>query len=188
MSFTVVYDACVLYPATLRDLLVELACTGLFDARWTDQIHDEWIGNLLEKRADLKPEQLEVTRQNMNRAVRDSIVTGFEALISTLELPDPDDAHVLAAAIRCNAQVIVTFNLRDFPRSILEPFGVEAMHPDDFLIDTISLDPLKVANAIRACQRRLRNPPRPMNEHLERLERQGLIRSVAHLRPYLLEP
>ena len=120
----------------------------------------------------------------MNRAVRDSLVTGFEALIPTLTLPDPDDAHVLAAAIRCNAQVIVTTNLKDFPRAILEPFGVEAMHPDDFLIDTISLDPLKVANTIRTCQQRLRNPPRPMTE---RLERQGLIRSVAHLRPYLLE-
>ena len=187
MAFTVVYDACVLYPATLRDLLIELACTTLFDARWTDRIHDEWIRNLLAKRSDLKPEQLEVTRRNMNRAVPGCLVTGYESLISALSLPDPNDCHVLAAAIHCQAQAIVTFNLKDFPNANLEPFGVEAIHPDDFVMDTISLDALHVANAIRACQQRLRNPVRAMSEHLDRLEGQGLVRSVAQLRPYLLE-
>ena len=103
-------------------------------------------------------------------------------------LPDPDDAHVLAAAIHCNARTIVTFNLKDFPKASLEPFGIEAIHPDDFLMDAISLDPLKVVNTIRACQQRLRKPPRTMLEHLVRLEQQGLLRAVAQLKPYLLEP
>ena len=75
MGFTVVYDACVLYPATLRDLLIELACTQLFNARWTDRIHDEWIRNLLLKRPDLKAEQLAITRRNMDRAVLGALVT-----------------------------------------------------------------------------------------------------------------
>ena len=185
MGFTIVYDACVLYPATLRDLLIELACTQLFNARWTDRIHDEWIRNLLLKRPDLKAEQLAITRRNMDRAVLGALVTEYEPLIPALNLPDPDDGHVLAAAIRCNAQAIVTFNLKHFPKAALEPFGVEALHPDDFLVDTIGLDALKVASAIRACQQRLKNPTRTMIEHLERLESQSLVRAVSQLRPYL---
>jgi predicted nucleic acid-binding protein len=186
MAFTVVYDACILYPATLRDLLIELACTQVFDARWTNQIHDEWISNLLLKRPDLTRDQLSITRQNMDRAVPGALVTGFENLIDALTLPDADDRHVLAAAIRCNAQAIITFNLKDFPRSNLEPYGIEALHPDEFVMDTTSLDPLVVAGAIRACQQRLRNPPRTMFEHLQRLEHAGLPRTVAQLSAHLL--
>lgn len=128
-TFTALYDACVLYPAPLRDLLMQLALTDLFRARWTDQIHDEWIRNVLENRPDLKPEQLERTRELMNAHVRDSLVTGYESLIENLELPDPDDRHVLAAAIRTRASVIVTFNLTDFPAEVLEPLGIESQHP-----------------------------------------------------------
>ena len=116
-----VYDACVLYPAPLRDLLIRLARTGLFRARWTDLIHDEWIRNVLGNRSDLTAEQLERTRQLMNAAVRDCLVTGYEHRIEDLNLPDPDDRHVLAAALEAQAQVIVTYNLRDFPTSALHP-------------------------------------------------------------------
>ena len=97
--FTVVYDACVLYPAPLRDLLMHLALTDLYRARWSDAIHDEWIRNVLAKRDDLTLQQLERTRQLMNSHVRDSLVTGFEYLIPSIALPDPDDRHVVAAAI-----------------------------------------------------------------------------------------
>ena len=123
----------------------------------------------------------------MDQTVPGCLVTGYESLVSALNLPDPDDCHLLAAAIHCQAQAIVTFNLKDFPKATLEPFEVEAIHPDDFVMDTISLDALHVAKAIRACQQRLRNPQRAMPDHLERLEAQGLVRSVAQLRPYLLE-
>lgn len=98
--FTALSDACVLYPAPLRDLLMHLALTDLFRAKWTDQIHDEWIRSVLEQRPDLRREQLERTRQLMNAHVRDCLVTGYEDLIPALSLPDPDDRHVLAAAIR----------------------------------------------------------------------------------------
>ncbi|MGB0068005.1 MAG: hypothetical protein WBQ11_08155 [Isosphaeraceae bacterium] len=92
--FTVVFDACVLYPAPLRDLLVQLALGDIFSARWTDAIHDEWISNLLESRPDLSREALERTRSLMNSHVRDSLVTGYEGLIPGFLLPDENDRHV----------------------------------------------------------------------------------------------
>jgi hypothetical protein len=108
-NFTVVYDANVLYPAPLRDLLIRPALTDLFRARRTDDIHDEWIGNVLEARPDPTREQLERTRELMNDNVRGCIVEGYQGLISGLELPDPYDRHALTAAIRASASVIRKF-------------------------------------------------------------------------------
>ena len=147
-TFTALYDACVLYPAPLRDLLMQLALTDLFRARWTDQIHNEWIRNLLANRPELA-EQLERTRTLMNSHVRDCLVTGYEPLIEGLALPDPDDRHVLAAAIRTRASVIVTFNLKDFPANVLEPLGVESQHPDEFITHLIDLNPAAVCAAAK---------------------------------------
>lgn len=123
-QFTVVYDACVMYPAALRDFLMHLAITNLFRARWTDRIHEEWIRNVLRDRPDLTARQLARTRQLMDENILDCLVTGYESLIPTLSLPDPNDRHVLAAAIRCGANSIVTFNTKDFPKKSLEPFLV----------------------------------------------------------------
>ena len=120
--FTVIYDACVLYPAPLRDLLMRLAMTDLYRARWTDMIHDEWTRNVLKQRPDLRAEDLERTRSLMNAHVRDGLVTGFEHLIPSVELPDADDRHVVAAAIHGGASLIVTFNLKDFPPAALTAF------------------------------------------------------------------
>jgi predicted nucleic acid-binding protein len=184
MSFTVVYDACVLYPATLRDLLIELATTKLFDARWSNLIHDEWMRNVLENKPHLQHRQLERTRTLMDKAVPGSLVTGFEERIATLELPDPDDRHVLAVALQSEATAIITFNLSDFPDRILQPLGVEAVHPDEFVMRLLGQDALRVVQAIRATRTRLRLPPRGVEEHLERLERQGLVRTVAQLDRY----
>src|ERR1035437_9280364 len=129
--FTVVFDACVLYPASLRDVLLELSTEGIFRARWTDKIHEEWISNLL-KNSDGKitPEILARTRELMNQAVPDCLVTGYEQIIESLDLPDKDDRHVLAAAIVAKAGAIVTMNLKDFPDANLDEFGIEAQHPD----------------------------------------------------------
>ena len=125
-NFTVLYDACVLYPAPLRDLLMHIAVTDLYRAKWTDAIHDEWTRNVLRDRPDLKREQLQRTRDLMNSHARDCLVTGYERLINAVTLPDPDDRHVLAAAIRAGADIIVTFNLNDFPEKYLMPYGIEA--------------------------------------------------------------
>ncbi len=97
MSFTAIYDACVLYPAPLRDFLMWLALTDLFRARWTEEIHAEWMRNVLNNRSDLTKEQLTRTKNLMNANVRDCLVTDYESLIETLVLPDLDDRHVLAA-------------------------------------------------------------------------------------------
>lgn len=131
---TAVYDANVLYPAPLRDLLIRLAQAGLVRARWTDTIHDEWIRNVLANNPHVTSERLTRTRTLMNEAIRDCLVTGYEDLIASLSLPDADDRHILAAAIRAGAEVIVTYNLADFPAETLSRFDIEALHPDDFLV------------------------------------------------------
>lgn len=130
--FTVLYDACVLYPAPLRDLLMRLATTDLFQARWTAAIHDEWTNAVLVGRPELRT-QLERTRQLMDAHVLDCLVTGYEPLIEMLDLPDPNDRHVLAAAIVGRVDLVVTKNLKDFPAKRLAPFGIEAQHPDAFV-------------------------------------------------------
>ena len=123
-NFTVVYDACVLYPNTLRDLLMELATRDLYRAKWTDEIHDEWIRNLKQNKPDLPIEKLYRVRDLMNENVRDCLVIDYQWLIEKLNLPDPNDRHVLAAAIKAKAEVIVTSNLKDFPQSeLVQPGG-----------------------------------------------------------------
>lgn len=114
-QFIVIYDSCVLYPAPLRDLFMRLALTDLYHAKWTQEIHNEWMRNLLKNRPDLTAERLESVRAKMDLNVRDGLVEGYEELIDGIKLPDPNDRHVLAAAIKANAQTIVTYNLSDFP-------------------------------------------------------------------------
>jgi predicted nucleic acid-binding protein len=182
VPFVVVYDASVLYPSTLRDLLIRLAQTGLIQARWTDEILDEMFAALKRDRRDLDPVKLERTRTLMATAVRDWRVTGYEQLVDSLKLPDPDDRHVLAAAIRAGAQVIVTANLRDFPTADLRPWGVEPKSPDDFVRDQISLSRSMVYAAAQQIADSWRNPPGSVDDVLDRLERNGLPVSVAELR------
>jgi predicted nucleic acid-binding protein len=123
---TVIYDANILYPAPIRDLFIRLAQAGLIRARWTEAIHDEWVRNVLKDNPALSSQRLARTCSLMNEAVRDCLVTGYEDLSESLFLPDPDDRHVLAAAIRANAEVIVTFNLKDFPPGVLANHNIEA--------------------------------------------------------------
>ncbi len=184
--FTVVYDACVLYPAALRDLLMQLALTDLFRARWTNEIHDEWIRNLRENRPDLTIEQLTRTKELMN-SNRDCLVDSYKWLILSLELPDPGDCHVLAAAIKTNADVIVTFNQKDFPASALGKYEIEAQHSDDFISYLLDLQPAQVATAAEICRKRLKNPPKSIDEYLDILLRQQLTITVDVLRELIYE-
>lgn len=183
-AFTVVYDACVLYPAPLRDLLMWLGFSGRFRARWSALIHDEWKRNLLANRPDLKPEQLDRTSALMNAAISDAVITGFEPLIEGLNLPDPDDRHVLAAAITCKASVIVTFNRKDFPETTLAEFGIEAQHPDDFIEYLFDLDQAAVVTAVKNQRENLRNPPIDIDQLLDILQKQGLPQTVNSLKPF----
>lgn len=177
-SFSALYDSCVLYPAPLRDLPMELALTDLFRAKWTNAIHDEWIRNILLNRKDLNLKILERTRDLMNSHVRDCLVDGYEELISGLTLPDSNDHHVLAAAIHSGCSVIVTFNLRHFPRKILDKYNIEAQHPDEFINHLIDLSPERVIAAARRHHDRLKNPPKTKEEYIETLANQGLIDSA----------
>ena len=179
MTFGVTYDACVLYPAGVRDLLVRLGQTGLFRAHWTGQILDEMTNAILRHREDLTPEQLQRTRQLMCEAVPDCLTTGFEDLIDGLELPDPDDRHVLAAAIRAGSEVIVTANISDFPHDKLDPYNIEAQTPDTFVLHLLDLAPRTVKEVIQAQAAALKNPEMTFNEILNRLALSGLPRSVA---------
>jgi len=185
VAFIAVYDANVLHPASLRDLLVRLGLTGLFRARWTEQILDEMVTSIVRRRSDLDPQRLARTRELMCDAIADCLVTGYEPLIDALELPDPHDRHVLAAAIRSNAGVIVTANLDDFPPSALEPFNIEAQSPDNFVLHLVELAPARVAAVVQQQATALNNPPQTVDDLLERLVRNGLPRAVASLRAYL---
>ncbi|MBU2821273.1 MAG: PIN domain-containing protein [Acidithiobacillus caldus] len=182
--FTVVYDACVLYPAPLRDFLMRLALTDLFRARWTNMIHEEWIRNVLARRPDIEPAALERTRSLMNAHVRDCLVSGFEHLIPSIELPDPDDRHVVAAAIHSGSSLIVTFNLKDFPESHLLRYNIVAQHPDDFIFSLIDLHPAQVCEAAASHRRSLKYPPKAADEYLDALLRQGLAQTVGRLREW----
>ena len=184
-TFTAFLDANVLYSAMVRDLLMNLTNTDLFRPKWSRAVQDEWIENLLENRPDLTPDQLERTRALMDKHVPDALVTGYEDLIGGLQLPDPDDRHVLAAAIRGRADVIVTTNLKDFPAEILAPFGIEAQHPDEFVIHLLDLAPGTVCNMAEHHRRTLKNPPRTIEEYVNALEAQGLTQTASVLREFM---
>lgn len=177
-------DACVLYPAPLRDLLLRLTCAGIFSARWTDEIHEEWIRNLLHTRSDLQPERLLRTRREMNRAVPDGLITGYEPLIPTLLLPDPDDRHVLAAAMQGRVDVIVTFNCRDFPTPYVSRYRIDVKHPDDFISSQFDLAPAAVCEVVRQHRTGLRRPPKSVEQYLQTLQQQQLAETVNRLRPF----
>jgi predicted nucleic acid-binding protein len=185
-GFIAFLDANVLYPAELRNLLMHLALTGLFRAKWSADVHDEWISSLLQKRPDLTRSQLERTRLLMDKHAADALVTGYHNLIPDLHLPDPDDRHVLAAAIRCHADVIVTMNLRDFPADTIASFGIEAQHPDDFVLHLLDLAPAAVVAASHNHRLSLKNPPRTVPEYLQSLQKQGLTQSASLLQAFML--
>jgi hypothetical protein len=121
----------------------------------------------------------------MDKHAADAVVTGYEDLIGGLHLPDPDDRHVLAAAVHGQADVIVTLNLRDFPVKILRQFGIVPQHPDEFILRWLDLSPGLVAAAARDHRESLKNPTKTIREYLRALELQGLTKTVSVLREYL---
>lgn len=142
-------DANVLYPAGLRDLLLRLADRNLFAPLWSADIHAEWTRNLLADRPDIDSAVLERTRSIMDRHFPDALVTGFDNLDSEIDLPDPDDRHVLAAVIHGRADVIVTANLRDFPTDRLVSCKLVARHPDTFVAELFDVDPEAVLATVQ---------------------------------------
>jgi hypothetical protein len=130
-----VYDACVLYPFHLRNLLVQCAADRLICARWSDTIHGEWMRNLVANTPTLPLDALKRTRDLMNSVLPDANVSNYEQYIDAIELPDPDDRHVVAAGIAARASLIVTWNIRDFPARELARHGLRKQTPDALLMD-----------------------------------------------------
>lgn len=182
MPFIVVYDANALYPNAQRDLLLRVAARGLVQAKWTEQILDEMLTARRRKDPGLDQAKLKLLRARMNGAVADCLVTGYEPLIEGLKLPDPDDRHVLAAAIKSAAQVIVTTNLKHFPAANLEQWNIEAKSPDDFLLDQINIDDRIVFSCVQENTNSRQRAPKTVQDVLAELENVGLVRSVAALR------
>jgi hypothetical protein len=166
---------------------MHLSRTDILWARWTEAIHEEWMRSVQKRYPDITRQQVERIRDLMDAYAPDCIVNNYEDLIPGLTLPDPDDRHVLAAAIRADANVIVTFNLADFPPEVLAKYDIEALHPDDLVDRLLELDSEAVCGAVKLDRQSLKKPPKSVDEYLADLERQGLLRTVAMLRRFYLE-
>lgn len=150
-----VCDACILYPFHLRNVIVQASVDRLFHARWTDAIHDEWMRNLISNTPGLSIDRLEATKRLMNVALPEATVAGYEKHIQAINLPDPDDRHVVAAAIEADASTIITWNLRDFPVSELTKHNLVPQTPDTFLISLYEHIPDRLAGSIANARRNL---------------------------------
>jgi PIN domain len=150
-----VFDACILYPFHLRNIVVQAAVDRLVEARWTDEIHDEWIRNLAADTPTIPFERLQTTRRLMNDALPGATVGGYEDLIPTVNLPDPDDRHIVAAAIAAGASVILTWNLRDFPAAALKKYNLHRQTPDTFLADIYDQTPDLAVGSLANARRNL---------------------------------
>lgn len=160
-----------------------LALTDLFKARWTDMIHDEWIRNV-ESGRGIPRAKLEEVRDLMDTNVLDAKISGFEYLIDELKLPDPNDRHVLAAAIHSKSDAIVTFNLKDFPEEYLKIFDVELIHPDDFIVYQFDFDRSAVLKSFKAQRANLLKPKMDTREFIDCLYKQQLPQTASILEEY----
>lgn len=180
--FKVVLDACVLYPAPVRDILLSLASEGLFRTRWSNTIQEEWVRNLLINRSDLNGEQLDQTVKAMNAAFPDANVDDFEGLIANIRIPDEDDRHVVACAIKCKADLIVTFNTKDFPKKELSKYDLETQKPDEFISNLIDTNPKLGCKAFSKMVKRLKKPTKTKKEVLAAFEKCRLKNSAERIR------
>lgn len=183
----VLLDACVLYPAALRDLLMRLAVHEQIVVKWSEKIHEEWMTAVLRERPDLTRHQLERTRQLMDLHAGDCLVSGHEWRMENLSLPDENDRHVLAAAIEAEAEALVTWNLADFPENTLKALGIERWTPDDLLMYLLATDEDAIVKLMHEHRAVLENPSKSAAEYLETLDQQRLHRSVQILKSRIAE-
>jgi len=181
--YTALLDACVLYSVAMTDALMSLATAGFFAAKWTTLIETEWTRSLERQRPDLVG-KLDVRRDSMREAVPDWEVHEYawRALVAGLELPDPGDRHVLAAAIAGHADCIVTSNMKDFPAAVLLEYGIEAVDPDTFIINQWDLDPVSAIAAFKRMRSRRRKPQSSPDDFAYALEVGGLPTTAERLR------
>ena len=179
VRFTCVLDTNIIYPIEIRDLLFWFAYYDLFTPKWSKHIFDEWESVM--ERKGLSKEEIKKRTNLADLAFPDAFVLNYEPIIKGLTLPDEKDCHVLAAAIKTNANVIVTNNLKDFPLDYLETFGLVAKSADDFIADIIDLNHDKAIKAFRKLVLNRRNPDLDEYEVLDNLRGNGLINSADYL-------
>ncbi|MGJ4997321.1 PIN domain-containing protein [Bradyrhizobium sp. HKCCYLS3077] len=188
--FTAFVDACTLVSVLKRNLLLSLAEAEFFRLRWSAEVLDETqraLKEIHEKRRLLDAsDRAARARAFMEAAFEDAMVDDYDHLLPlAVELPDQDDAHVLAAAVKTQASMIVTENLKDFPSKILSALNVEAKSADEFIADTIALDPGRAVAAIRQMRERFKRPEKTAETLFLEMEADGLLETVNLLRPYV---
>jgi predicted nucleic acid-binding protein len=170
-------DTCVIYPDALRDILLGAAARGAFDPLWSDRVLEEYARAARKKGAE---DQARLIGAAMTRQFPRARVTGWDALATGLVLPDPDDVHVLAAAITGHADAIVTFNAADFPRHVLAAEGLQRRDPDGLLWELWSHDPTPVAEAVTQAMARAPGAPTSVRAFLKHAGLPRLGKAMAH--------
>lgn len=183
-KYTAILDANVLYPNTLRNLLLSLASDGIYHVKWTTEITQEWSRNLVADRPDIAS-KIDRLVELVNLSVQDCLVEGYEYIIPTIELSDLNDRHVVAAAVVGHADAIVTFNLKDFPAELIDKFGVDVQHPDDFLMNQLQLRQFDALEVMRKVRGRYRNPQLSAKEFIELVSRNGLPQTAQYLQTHM---
>jgi predicted nucleic acid-binding protein len=182
-----VFDACILYPFHLRNIVVQTAVDRLVEARWTDEIHEEWIRNLTAGTPAISFERLQTTRRLMNDALPAATVSGYRDHIPVVSLPDPDDRHVVAAAIAASASTILTWNLRDFPVRELKKFGLRRETPDAFLADLYDKIPNLTVGSLANARRNLSKTRVSASEFIHILNNQKLVHLARRVQKHLTD-
>lgn len=183
VRFIAVLDTNVIFPVVIRDLLFWFALYDLYTPKWSNTIFDEWQEVMIRKGVSREEAQKRVNKANL--AFPEALVTNYQFLIEKLELPDQNDRHVLAAAIKVDADVIVTNNLKDFPVNYLDQFGIKVIDPDNFLADIIDLNPQLALKAFNELVLNKRNPELNQLEVLEILRKNGLFNTAEYLHSLL---
>ena len=182
--YTAVLDACVLFSRLQRDVLLSLAHADLYTARWTQETEREWASSLVEKYPDAA-DKIPRLVEHMREAIPDCLIVDYAPLIASIQLPDESDRHVLAAAIRGNADAIVSLNTKDFPASVLATFDIEIQTPDQFVLNQIMLNPPKALMAIKKMRERWERPSMLAADMVDLFEKRQLPQTAAHLRDVL---
>jgi len=183
VRYKAVLDTNVIFPIVIRDLLFWFAHYDLYTPKWSNNIFDEWKNVMIRK--GIEPLIAEKRITIANTAFPDALVLNYEGLIENLNLPDIDDRHVLAAAIKINANIIVTNNLKDFPSDYLESFGLKAVSADDFLTDIIDLNHDTAIKAFKELVLNRKNPEMDEFQVLESFRRNGLDQTADYLHALL---
>jgi predicted nucleic acid-binding protein len=181
-TFPAFLDTCTLYGAYLCDTLLRLAETGTYRPLWSAGVLDELQRNLLGR--GLAEEAVSYRIREMRRSFPDAEVRGYETLIESMTC-DPKDRHVLAAAVRGDAEALVTFNTRDFPDTATAVYDITIVHPDDFLLDQLDLYPGAVLTALRAQAISYKSPEMDIEDLLGRLASAGVPKFAAETRRHL---